>query len=55
MVYIPRITFKTGINPSVINSFPKNGSYTGTQKLLLTKTRIFGDRIGYDMVNSEGI
>jgi hypothetical protein len=47
MVYIPRITFKTGINPSIISTFPTDGKYTGTQKLLLTRTRIFGDKIRY--------
>ena len=46
MVFIPRISFKTGINPSLVRSFPTDGNYTGTQKLLLTKTRIFGNKIG---------
>ena len=45
MVYIPRITFKTGINPSMISTFPVNGQYNGYQRLLLTKTRIFGTKI----------
>lgn len=45
MVYIPRLTFKSGINPSILAKFPMNGKYTGTQKLLLTRTRIFGDKI----------
>jgi hypothetical protein len=45
MVYIPRISFKSGINPSLIAKFPTDGKYTGTQKLLLTRTRIFGDKI----------
>jgi len=47
MVYIPRIPFKTGINPSLLRTFPANGQYTGTQKLMLTATRIFGTKIGY--------
>jgi len=46
MVYIPRIPYKTGINPSVLRTFPTNGQYTGTQKLMLTATRIFGTKIG---------
>ena len=47
MVFRPRISFKTGINPSILSSFPLNGNYTGTQKLLLARTRIFGTKIGY--------
>lgn len=46
MVFLPRISFKTGINPSLLSSFPTNGKYTGTQKLLLVQTRIFGTKIG---------
>jgi hypothetical protein len=46
MVYFPRISFKTGINPSILRSFPVDGKYTGTQKLMLTRTRIFGNQIG---------
>lgn len=45
MVYIPRITFKTGINPSLISQFPVSAPYSGTQKLMLSRTRIFGDKI----------
>jgi len=47
MVYLPRISLKTGMNPSLVRSFPADGNYTGTQKLLLAKTRIFGSKIGY--------
>ena len=47
MVYIPRVTFKTGISPSVISQFPVTGQYSGTQKLMLTRTRIFGDKYRY--------
>jgi hypothetical protein len=47
MVFIPRISLKTGINPSLLRSFPTDGNYSGTQKLLLAKTRIFGSKIGY--------
>jgi hypothetical protein len=46
MVYFPRISFKTGINPSILRSFPTDGNFTGTQKLMLTRTRIFGNKIG---------
>lgn len=46
MVYFPRVSFKTGINPSLVRSFPVDGNYTGTQKLMLVKTRIFGNKIG---------
>lgn len=46
MVYVPRISLKTGMNPSLLRSFPSDGNYTGTQKLLLTRTRIFGLKIG---------
>ena len=45
MPYFPWINFKTGINPSRLSRFPTDGKYTGTQKLLLTRTRIFGDAI----------
>lgn len=47
MVYIPRISFKSGISPSLLAWFPTNGKYSGTQKLLLTRTRIFGNKIRY--------
>lgn len=47
MPYIPRISFKTGINPSMVRNFAVDGNYTGTQKLMLTATRIFGTKIGY--------
>ena len=47
MVYVPRISLKTGINPSLFRSFPTDGNFTGTQKLMLTQTRIFGTKIGY--------
>ena len=47
MVFIPRLSFKTGINPSLIAWFPTNGQYSGTQKLLLSRTRIFGNKIRY--------
>ena len=46
MVYVPRISLKTGINPSLLRSFPIDGNYTGTQKLMLVRTRIFGTKIG---------
>ena len=55
MVYIPRISFKSGINPSVLSKFPTDGSYTGTQKLLLTQSRIFGNKIRYQYVKSVAI
>lgn len=45
MVYIPKINFKTGINPSVLSRFPTNGQYSGTQKLMLAQVRIFGTKI----------
>jgi hypothetical protein len=47
MVYIPRVNFKTGIFPSLVRSFAADGNYTGTQKLMLTSSRIFGNKIGY--------
>ena len=47
MVYIPRLTFKSGINPSIVAWFPTNGQYSATQKLMLTRTRIFGDKIRF--------
>lgn len=47
MVYIPRINFKTGVLPSLVRNFPTDGNYTGTQKLMLTASRIFGNKIGY--------
>lgn len=47
MVYIPRLTFKSGINPSLLATFPINGQYSGTQRLFLTRTRIFGQPITY--------
>jgi hypothetical protein len=50
MVFIRRISFKTGINPSLLSSFPMDGKYTGTQKLLLVQSRIFGTKIGYEFV-----
>ena len=46
MVYYPRISFKTGILPSLVKSFPADGNYTGTQKLMLSSSRIFGTKIG---------
>lgn len=45
MVYIPRLNFKSGISPSLIAQFPLGNKFTGTQKLLLTRTRIFGNKI----------
>ena len=45
MVFIPRIVFKTGIHPSALSKFPTDGNYTGTQRLLLAQTRIFGTKI----------
>ena len=51
MVYIPRISFKTGVNPSLVRTFPTNGQYTGTQRLMLTSSRIFGTKIGYEWGN----
>ena len=48
MPYFPRISFKTGILPSLVRSFPTDGQYAGTQRLMLTATRIFGTKIGYD-------
>ena len=47
MVFYPRISFKTGVFPSLVRSFPTDGKYAGTQRLLLTATRIFGTKIGY--------
>jgi hypothetical protein len=47
MVYIPRVTFKTGVFPSLVRTFATDGNYTGTQKLLLSSSRIFGTKIGY--------
>lgn len=47
MVYIPRLTFKSGINPSILARFPTDGKYSGTQRLMLTRTRIFGDKIRF--------
>lgn len=46
MVYIPRISLKTGTNPSLLRSFPIDNNFTGTQKLMLSRTRIFGTKIG---------
>merc|ERR1739838_128614 len=45
MVFIPRIVFKSGIHPSALSKFPTDGNYTGTQRLLLAQTRIFGTKI----------
>ena len=46
MVFLPRISFKTGIMPSLLRTFPADGNYTGTQKLMLASSRIFGTKIG---------
>lgn len=53
MVYRKLLSFKTGRNPSLLNSFPYDGKYTGTQKLLLIRSRIFGDKIGYFKIYLE--
>jgi hypothetical protein len=55
MVYIPRINFKTGVLPSLVRTFPTDGNYTGTQKLMLTASRIFGNKIGYNYDDLAGI
>ncbi len=55
MVYIPRLSFKTGINPSQLAWFPTNGQYSATQKLMLTRTRIFGDKIKYPFLYAVGL
>jgi hypothetical protein len=47
MVYIPRLNFKSGISPSLVALFPTDNKFSGTQKLLLTRTRIFGNKIRY--------
>lgn len=47
MVYYPRINFKTGVLPSLVRTFAPDGNYTGTQKLMLTSSRIFGTKIPY--------
>jgi hypothetical protein len=46
MVYYPRVSFKTGVFPSLLRTFPTNGQYAGTQRLVLTSSRIFGTKIG---------
>ena len=53
MSYRRLYSFKTGISPSLLDSFPTDGKYSGTQKLLLIRTRIFGDKIGYILCYSE--
>lgn len=55
MVYYPRVSFKTGIFPSAVRSFPTNGNYSATQRLMLTSTRIFGTKIGYVNYDSEAL
>uniref|UniRef100_A0A7S3CIJ6 Uncharacterized protein n=1 Tax=Strombidium rassoulzadegani TaxID=1082188 RepID=A0A7S3CIJ6_9SPIT len=49
MVYIRLPTFKTGINPSVKHRFTQTGDYTPTEKLTLTRNRIWGNVIGNNM------
>ena len=46
MSYRKLLKFKTGNNPSPVNMFPYDGNYTGTQKLLLIRSRLFGHKIG---------
>jgi hypothetical protein len=35
----------------MVRNFPVDGNYTGTQKLMLTASRIFGTKIGYSSSN----
>ena len=46
MVFIRVPTFKTGIAPSMKHTFNQLGNYTPTQKLTLTRNRIWGNIIG---------
>ncbi len=48
MPYLKYFTFKTGTNPSVRSSFDLN-CLTGSQKLQLASSRIFGNAIGGNM------
>ena len=45
MVYIRRLSFKTGIGPSPLTRLRKSNVFIGREKLYLAKTRIFGDMI----------
>ncbi len=48
MPYIKLPTFKTGINPSAQTQFDLK-NLTGTQKLMLISSRIFGHTYGGNM------
>jgi hypothetical protein len=54
MPYFPRINYKTGINPSIVDTFDLK-NLTGTQKLLLIGSRIFGNRIGGNLPSGRKI
>ena len=46
MVYIRLPTWKTTVNPSTLHRFNQEGNYTPTQKMMLTRNRIWGNIIG---------
>ena len=46
MVYIRVPTWKTGINPSLKHGFDQAGKFTPSQKMQLTRNRIWGNIIG---------
>ena len=52
MPYWKYMTFKTGVNPSIRSSFNME-CLTGTQKVMLASSRIFGDSIGGNMRNGN--
>ena len=46
MVYIRLPTWKTAIRPQPMHLFDQQGNYTPTQKLMLTRNRIWGNIVG---------
>ena len=46
MVFIRVPTFKTAIAPSMKHRFNQAGNYTPTEKLTLTRNRIWGNIVG---------
>lgn len=54
MPYIRYPSFKTGVNPCIRNQIDMN-YLTGTQKLMLANTRIFGTTIPANMRNGNRV
>ena len=46
MVYIRLPTFKTAITPSMKHTFDQAGNFTPTQKMMLSRNRIWGNIVG---------